>query len=94
VVYLDYSATTPVLPEVLDSYLKVSNEYWGNSNSIHALGTKARELLDVATKQICEILKIKETEAIFTSGATEANNLALIGTALARGKIFHRPNIT
>lgn len=85
-IYLDYSATTPVLPEILDSYLKVSNEYWGNPNSLHSLGTKSRELMSVAIKQICDILHIKEEESIFTSGATEANNLAIIGTALARAK--------
>lgn len=85
-VYLDYSATTPVLPEVLDSYIKVNNEYWGNPNSLHKFGTKAKELMEVATKQVCDILKIKTTEAVFTSGATEANNLAIVGTALARGK--------
>ena len=85
-VYLDYSATTPVLPEILDSYMKVTNEYFGNPNSLHSLGTKSKELLDSAMKQICDLLKIKEKEAIITSGATEANNMALIGTALAYGK--------
>ena len=85
-VYLDYSATTPVLGEVLDSYTKVTNEYFGNPNSLHNLGIKARELMESATKQISELLHIKESELVFTSGATEANNMALIGTALARGK--------
>ncbi|MDD4187570.1 MAG: cysteine desulfurase family protein [Bacilli bacterium] len=85
-VYLDYSATTPVLPEVLDSYIKVTNEYFGNPNSLHSLGIKSKELLNSALKQICNLLNIKEKEAIFTSGATESNNMALIGTALARGK--------
>ena len=85
-VYLDYSATTPVLPEVLDSYIKVTNEFFGNPNSLHSLGTKSKELMDGAIKQICELLRIKEKEAIITSGATEANNMALIGTALSHGK--------
>lgn len=85
-VYLDYSATTPVLPEVLDSYNKVTEEYFGNPNSLHGLGIKSRELLNSATEQIAELLNIKETEFIYTSGATEANNLALIGTALT----YHR----
>ncbi len=85
-VYLDYSATTPVLPEIMDSYIKVTNEYFGNPNSLHSLGAKSKELLNGAMKQICDLLKIKENEAIITSGATEANNMALIGTALARGK--------
>ena len=82
-IYLDYSATTPVLPEVLDSYNKVTNEYFGNPNSLHNLGLKSRELLDSATKQVSELLKIKPEEFSFTSGATESNNLAIIGTCLA-----------
>ena len=85
-VYLDYSATTPILPEILDSYNKVSKDYYGNPNSLHSFGTKSKELLDGAVKQVSEILKIDSEEIIFTSGATEANNLAIIGTALARGK--------
>lgn len=85
-IYLDYSATTPVLKEVLDSYNKVTIDYFGNPNSLHSLGVKSRELLNSATKQISNIFKIKEEEVIYTSGSTEANNLALIGSALARGK--------
>lgn len=88
-IYLDYSATTPVLPEVLDSYNKVTNEYFGNSNSLHSLGIKSRELLESATKQVSDLLNIEKNEFSFTSGATESNNIALIGYALAnkdRGK--------
>ena len=85
-IYVDYSATTPVLKEVLDSYNKVTIDYFGNPNSLHSLGVKSRELLNSATKQISNIFKIKEEEIIYTSGSTEANNLALIGCALAHGK--------
>lgn len=85
-IYLDYSATTPVLKEILDSYNKVTIDYFGNPNSLHSLGVKSRELLNSATKQISNIFKIKEEEIIYTSGSTEANNLALIGSALAHGK--------
>lgn len=85
-IYLDYSATTPVLKEILDSYNKVTIDYFGNPNSLHSLGVKSRELLNSATKQISNIFKIKEEELIYTSGSTEANNLALIGSALAHGK--------
>lgn len=85
-IYLDYSATTPVLKEVLDSYNKVTIDYFGNPNSLHSLGVKSRELLNSATKQISNIFKIKEEEIIYTSGSTEANNLALIGCALAHCK--------
>jgi len=89
-IYLDYSATTPVLPEVLDSYNKVTNEYFGNPNSLHSLGIKSKELLNSATKQVSDLLKIEESEFSFTSGATESNNIALIGTCLAnKGKGNH-----
>lgn len=85
-IYLDYSATTPVLPEVLNSYNKVTIDYFGNPNSMHSLGTKSHELLISATKQISKILNIKEEEIIYTSGSTESNNLALIGLAMAKVK--------
>lgn len=84
--YLDYSATTPVIDDVLDSFNKVTKEFFGNPNSMHSLGVKSNELLKSATKQISEIFHIKESEIIYTSGSTESNNLALIGTALAKGK--------
>lgn len=89
-VYLDYSATTPVLPEVLDSYNKVTEEYFGNPNSLHNLGIKSRELLDSANKQVAELLNVKESEFVYTSGATEANNMALIGTALTYKRYGNR----
>ncbi len=88
-IYLDYSATTPVSYDVLESYNKATRDYMGNANSIHALGVKSKVLLNSATKQICELFNIQEEELIFTSGATESNNMALKGVGLAyssRGK--------
>ena len=82
-VYLDYSATTPVLPEVLDSFNKVCLEYYGNAKSMHMLGIKSRELLNSATKQIASVLNVRESEVIYTSGSTESNNIALIGACFA-----------
>ena len=81
-IYLDYSATTPVNPEVLDSLVKVSKDYIGNPNSMHNLGVKSRALLKSATRQIADCLSVKMEEIIYTSGATEANNTALLGVAL------------
>ena len=81
-IYLDYSATTPVNPEVLDSLVKVSKDYIGNPNSMHSLGVKSRALLKSATRQIADCLNVKMEEIIYTSGATEANNTALLGVAL------------
>ena len=88
-IYLDYSATTPVSREVLESYEKATRDYMGTVNSIHALGVKSKVLYNSATKQICDLFDIKEDELIYTSGATESNNMALKGVALAyqnRGK--------
>lgn len=88
-IYLDYSATTPVSYDVLESYNKATRDYMGNANSIHSLGVKSKVLLNSATKQICELFNILEEELIYTSGATESNNMALKGVALAyqnRGK--------
>ena len=81
-IYLDYSATTPVSYDVLESYNKATRDYIGNANSIHSLGVKSKALLNSATKQIAELLNIKEREVIYTSGATESNNMALIGAML------------
>ena len=80
-VYLDYSATTPINEEVLDTYVKVSKEYIGNPNSLHLLGVRSKNIIDLSTKQIKEILKVPNHEVIYTSGASESNNLALKGIA-------------
>ena len=85
-IYLDYSATTPVTYDVLESYNKATRDYMGNANSLHALGVKSKVLLNSATKQICELLNINEDELVITSGATESNNTALKGIALANCK--------
>ncbi|MDE6284162.1 MAG: cysteine desulfurase [Bacilli bacterium] len=85
-IYLDYSATTPVSYEVLDTFNKVTKEFVGNANSIHSLGVKSKDLLESATKQIAELFGIATNEIVYTSGATEANNMAIIGTALANHK--------
>lgn len=69
-IYLDYSATTPVDERVLDSYLKATREYIGNANSIHTLGLKSKDLLMQATNQIAEILNChpKEMPALIWPG--------------------------
>lgn len=80
-IYLDYSATTPVNEEVLKTFNKVCLEYVGNPNSLHKLGTKSKELMESSTKQIADLLKVNEDEIIYTSGSSESNNLALKGIA-------------
>jgi len=80
--YLDYSATTPVNDEVLDSFNKVCKNYIGNPNSLHKLGIEANEMINKATNQIAEILNVKTNEIIYTSGSSESNNLAIKGIAM------------
>ena len=78
-IYLDYSATTPVNKEVLEGFNKVCLDFISNSNSLHKLGVNARKLEDSATNLISDILKVKPEEIIYTSGASESNNLAIKG---------------
>ena len=80
-IYLDYSATTPVNDEVLDTFVNVSKNYIGNPNSLHRLGVEAKELIDASTKQIAKLLGVKEKEIIYTSGSSESNNTAIRGIA-------------
>ena len=78
-IYLDYSATTPVNEDVLDSFNKVTRNYIGNANSLHKAGVLSKELMDAATLQVAKLLNVYDNEIIWTSGASESNNLALIG---------------
>lgn len=77
--YFDYSATTSVSDEVLDTFVKACKRYPGNPNSLHQLGVESKHFLDMATKQIADLLKVKTSEIIYTSGASESNNTALKG---------------
>lgn len=77
--YLDYSATTPTNSDVLNTFVEVSNKYIGNPNSLHKLGVEANNLINAATKQIANLLNIKESEIIYTSGASESNNMVIKG---------------
>ncbi|MBQ2947319.1 MAG: cysteine desulfurase [Bacilli bacterium] len=78
-IYLDYSATTPTNDSVLETFVKCSKEFIGNPNSLHELGVKSKNMIDSATKQIANLLNVKESEIIYTSGASESNNLAIKG---------------
>lgn len=78
-IYLDYSATTPVNNEVLKTFIKVNQDYPGNYNSLHNLGLNNKKLANKATNQIKQLLNIKNHDIIYTSGASEANNLAIKG---------------
>ena len=78
-IYLDYSATTPVDSEVIRTFSKACEDYWANPNSLHKEGVKANSLINAATEQIASILGVNSSEIIYTSGASEANNMAIKG---------------
>ncbi|MHA6260328.1 cysteine desulfurase family protein [Sporosarcina sp. CAU 1771] len=79
-IYLDHAATTPVHPAVISKYTALLGDLYGNPSSIHSYGREARKWLDVARKVMAESINASPTEIIFTSGGTEADNLAVFGT--------------
>lgn len=91
-VYLDHAATTPVRPEVLEAMLPFLRDQWGNPSSPHRMGRGARAGLEQAKREVAEAVGVEPNQVIFTSGGTEADNLAIIGAALAaraHGKPMH-----
>lgn len=87
--YLDYSATTPVDKDILDNYVYVTNEYIGNVNSIHECGIKSKILYENSILDICSCLGCIPSEIIVTSGASESNSLAILGTVLKQKNKKH-----
>ncbi|CAN5708206.1 cysteine desulfurase NifS [soil metagenome] len=85
-VYLDNSATTPIDREVIDAMLPFLTEKFGNASSIHFFGQEARGAVDKARHQVAEIINARPNEIVFTSGGTEANNLAIRGLVEANEK--------
>ncbi len=85
-VYLDNAATTPVRKEVVEAMQPFFSEKFGNASSLHSFGVEARNELEKAREKTASILKVKPSEIIFTSGATEADNFSLKGTALVARK--------
>ncbi len=89
-IYFDNSATTKPYKEVLESFLTVSSEYFGNPSSLHSIGGQAERLLTQARDQVAKLLKVRPAEIYFTSGGTESNNMAIKGAAqLNRNKGRH-----
>jgi cysteine desulfurase len=85
-VYLDNSATTPINKEVVDAMLPFLTEKFGNASSIHFFGQEARAAIDKARHQVAGIINARPAEIVFTSGGTEANNLAIRGLLEANEK--------
>ena len=82
-IYLDHAATTPMAQEVIDAMIPMYTEVFGNPSSVHAFGRKARQVIDQARIVFAHSINADEKEIVLTSGGTEADNLAVIGTALA-----------
>ncbi|MGV3487867.1 MAG: cysteine desulfurase family protein, partial [Tuberibacillus sp.] len=83
-IYLDHAATTPTHPAVIEAMMPVYQHVFGNPSSIHYFGRKARKLVDDAREKIAAEIGASAKEIVFTSGGTESDNMAIIGTAHAR----------
>ncbi|MBT2721417.1 cysteine desulfurase family protein [Bacillus sp. ISL-46] len=80
-IYLDHAATSPMHPRVIEKMLEVMKSTFGNPSSIHSFGREARHQIDLARAVLADSIGAKENEIIFTSGGTEADNMALFGVA-------------
>lgn len=85
-VYLDYNATTPVAPAVLQAMLPFLGDDFGNAGSVHTPGQRARAAVEYARESVAALIEAKPSEIVFTSGGTEADNLALFGSVAASTK--------
>jgi len=96
-IYLDHNSTTPIDVRVLEAMLPYFREGYGNPSSAHASGRQARRALENARETVARLLDAQPDEVIFTSGATEANNLALLGlsgpTPGRRDRQSHRASV-
>jgi len=90
-IYLDYNATTPIDPRVLEEMMPYLSENYGNPSSIHSFGRKGKEALDKAREQVSQLISASPKEIVFTSGGSEAANFAIKSTArsLLREKGSH-----
>src|SRR5215216_5332411 len=84
-VYLDHSATTPVDSRVAAAMARAVVETFGNASSVHGFGQQARAAIDRARREVAALIGARQNEIVFTSGGTEANNLAIRGLCTAAG---------
>src|SRR3989344_9184974 len=83
IIYLDNASATPIDARVLEIIAKVSSVHFANTGAIHELGVQNKKILEDARERVAEILKAQKREIIFTSGATESNNLGVLGVICA-----------
>ncbi|GCA95633.1 cysteine desulfurase family protein [Microcystis aeruginosa] len=86
-IYLDYSATTPTHPQVIERVATILQHHWGNPSSLHTWGQDTATVIEMAREQVAGLINANPDQIIFTSGGTEADNLAIIGVA----KQYNRP---
>jgi cysteine desulfurase len=84
-IYLDYNATTPLDPRVLDEMMPYFRDDFGNPSSIHSFGMKSRGALDRAREQVAALISARPREVVFTSGGSESSNFAIKGVAFGSG---------
>jgi cysteine desulfurase len=83
--YFDHNATTPIAPEVLETMVSCLGQVYGNASSIHYFGQSAKQRLEAARRQLATLVHANATEIVFTSGGTEADNMAVLGAVHAAG---------
>jgi cysteine desulfurase len=87
--YFDHNATTPVAPEVLETVVSCLGQVYGNASSIHHFGQGAKQRLEAARRQLASLIHANPAEIVFTSGGTEADNMAVLGVGLAAPRPAH-----
>lgn len=85
-IYLDYNATTPIASEVVEAMQPYLDDHFGNPSSSHYYGKKAQKAVGNSRKQVADLIKAKPNEIVFTSGGTESNNYAILGTAYSHSQ--------
>jgi len=88
-IYLDYNASTPIAPKVLEAMMPYLTSKYGNPSSSHSFGVECRAAIEQAREQVARLLSCTTSEIVFTSGATESNNMVIKGIAKAAGKGKH-----
>src|ERR1044072_6054866 len=84
--YFDHNATTPLAPEVLETVVSCLGQVYGNASSIHHFGQAAKQKLEAARRQVAALIHATPAEIVFTSGGTEADNLAIFGSIRVSGQ--------